>query len=115
MGLYACLCTIDAEKLDLFGALRGEHYAFLIAQQHRIRFGGPARVAEGGRPETMIIIVEASDQADAESWIASEPYNVHAGFSTVLVRPWSQVLPETEPGLLARTSEEEARKRASGG
>jgi uncharacterized protein YciI len=106
MSLYACLCTIDEGKLDLFSRLRADHYGFLIAHQRRIRFGGPARVAEGGRPETMIIIVEANDQADAEAWIAGEPYNAHGGFKVVTVRPWSQVIPEPEPGLLVRIHDE---------
>jgi uncharacterized protein YciI len=111
MGLYACLCTIDENKLDLFGRMRADHYGFLVAQQKRIHFGGPARVAEGGRPETMIIIVEANDQADAEAWIAHEPYNANGGFKAVAVRPWSQVIPETEPGLLERTRDEEQAKQ----
>ena len=110
MGLYACLCSIDESKLDLFGRLRADHYGFLIAQRKRILFGGPARVAEGGRPETMIIIVEANDLADAEAWIADEPYNAHGGFKVVAVRPWSQVIPEAEPGLLLRIRDEEQAK-----
>ena len=39
MALFAMLCTIDETKLDLLGQLRGDHYAFLLAQRHRIRFG----------------------------------------------------------------------------
>ena len=113
MGLYACLCTIDETKLDLFTRLRANHYAFLVAEQQHILFGGPARVAEGGRPETMIIIVEARDQADAEAWIAREPYNAQGGFSSVAVRPWSQVIPEVEPGLLERTRNEEQLKQGA--
>ena len=107
MGLYACLCTIDAARLDLFAALRADHYDYLETHRERIRFGGPTRVAEGGRPETMLIIVEAADLAEAEAWIAAEPYNARGGFSGVVVRPWNQVIPETEPGLLARTRDEE--------
>ena len=112
MDLFACLCTIDEDKLELFGKLRAEHYGFLIAQRDRILFGGPARIAVGGRPETMIIIVKAADQAEAEAWIASEPYNSHGGFKAVAVRPWSQVIPESEPGALGRVLAEERAKSA---
>lgn len=107
MPRYAFLCTIDETKLDLFRKLRGEHYGFLIAQQQHIVFGGPARVAEGGPPETMIIVAEAASLADAEAFIANEPYNKHGGFKHVAVRPWSQVMPELEPGSLVRTYEAE--------
>ncbi len=107
MPRYAVLCTIDEAKLALFAQLRADHYAYLLEEQHRILFGGPARVAEGGRPETMIIIVEASSTDDANAFIAAEPYNRRGGFSAVTVRPWSQVLPELEPGSLQRTYDSE--------
>ena len=107
MPRYAFLCTIDETKLDLFGKLRGEHYGFLITQQQHIVFGGPARIAEGGRPETMIIVAEVASLADAEAFIANEPYNKNGGFKHVAVRPWSQVLPELEPGSLDRAHEAE--------
>jgi hypothetical protein len=40
-------------------------------------------------------------------FIAAEPYNKHGGFSSVLVRPWTQVLPEREAGELQRIYEAE--------
>jgi uncharacterized protein len=111
MSLFAILCTINPAKLALFGNHRGDHYEFLIAEQHRIRFGGPARSPDGGAPETMIIIVEAADLDEAEAFIAAEPYNQAGGFSSVVVRSWSQVLPEQEPGSLVRAREIELQKR----
>ena len=113
MPHYALFCTIDHAKLDVFGRLRAQHYAFLIAQQKRILFGGPARQFEGGPPQTMIIIVEATTEDDAKAFIAAEPYNANGGFSEVAVRPWSQVLPEVQEGDLARTYEGELQKAAS--
>jgi uncharacterized protein YciI len=114
MALYVFLCAIDQTKLDLFARLRAEHYGFLIAERDRIRFGGPARVAEGGRPETMIIVADAPDEAEAQAWIAREPYNANGGFASIVVRPFSQVIPEAEPGLLARTRADELAKRGGG-
>ncbi|MBV9748600.1 MAG: hypothetical protein JO157_07290 [Acetobacteraceae bacterium] len=110
---YAMLCTVNPSKLDLFAALRAEHYRFLIARRDQIVFGGPARAAEGGRPETMIIVVEAPSQADAERFIAEEPYSRHGGFSHVVVRPWSQIIPEAEPGALERILEAEVGQRSA--
>jgi len=73
--------------------------------------GGPARVAEGGRPETMIIVAEADSQAAAEAWIGREPYNSNGGFTSVVARPWSHVIPELDPGALERTRADELAKR----
>ena len=113
MSLYALLCTIDPKRIELFGSLRADHYAFLINEKNRIRFGGPARAAEGGMPETMIIIIEASSPHDAEDFIAREPYNAHGGFSHVAVRLWSQVIPEVNNGDMQRTLAAERIKSAS--
>ncbi len=107
---YALLCSIDPSKLELFGRLRGDHYAFLIENQDRVLFGGPARVAEGGRPETMIIILRTDSINEAQAFIAAEPYNQAGGFSSLSIRPWSQVLP-AEPGALQRTLMEERAKQ----
>lgn len=103
MSRYVCLCTVDDAKLDLFRDLRASHYAYLLGAQDRIVFGGPARVAEGGAPETMIIVVEAASLSEAETFIAAEPYTAHGAFAQVVVRPWSQVLPEETPGGLRET------------
>ena len=81
-----------------------------MQERNRIRFGGPARAVEGGPPETMIIIVEATNQADAEEFVAREPYNAHGGFSHVAVRAWSQVIPEMREGDLQRTLDAERAK-----
>ena len=94
--------TIDPAKLAILAAARGEHYEFLIRHRHIIVFGGPARGREDGPPQTMIIVVDAGSLDDARAFIAAEPYNRMGGFTAVTVRPWSQVLPETEPGALER-------------
>jgi len=110
MARYAILCTIDATRLEVFGRLRAAHYRYLMDHRDAIAFGGPTRFAEGGRPETMIIIFEGCSITEAERFIANEPYSSHGGFSQVVVRPWSQVLPEVEPGALERTYREEMAK-----
>ncbi len=65
--------------------------------------GGPAREAPDSPPEMMVIVVETVDHAAAEAFIASEPHNANGGFTSVRVRPWSQVLPEPTPGSLQAT------------
>jgi uncharacterized protein YciI len=38
--------------------------------------------------------VEAESAPAAEAFIADEPYNSHGGFSSIVIRPWTQMLPE---------------------
>lgn len=112
MHAFLILCEVDPMRLELFGRLRAEHYAFLLEEEHRIVFGGPARSEIDGMPETMLIVVTAPALDDAEAFIMREPYNAHGGFRKVTVRPWSQVLPEGETGVLKRTLATERRTHA---
>lgn len=113
MSRFLIVATINPDKLDVLAAKRGKHYEFLIAHQGDIIFGGPARAHEGGPPEAMIIVVEAASLAAALAFIDHEPYRRNGGFSSVSVRPWSQVLPEPEPGFLALTLDADRAARRS--
>jgi len=106
MSHFAILATIDQGQIEALKRIRPEHYRYLLANQSMLVFGGPTRTPEIQIPETMIIIVNAPDIAAAEAFIAAEPYNRNGCFSHVAVRTWSQVMPEAEPGALARTVEE---------
>lgn len=109
MPRYLLECTIDPDRLGQLAAGRAEHYAFLVEHRGTIVFGGPARSADAGPPETMVIVVEVPTREAAEAFIAGEPYNRSGAFSAVVVRPWTQVLPEPEPGTLQRTLDAERR------
>ncbi|MGO9972812.1 MAG: YciI family protein [Solirubrobacteraceae bacterium] len=103
MSRYILLCQVDETKHDLLAEMRPKHYEFLLANRDTIVFGGPAREAPDCPPELMVIVVETVDQAAAAAFIASEPYNANGAFTSVRVRPWSQVLPEPTPGSLQAT------------
>lgn len=96
-------CTIDPAKANVLAALRAEHYEFLIAHRGDIVFGGPARACPGRPPQTMVIVVEAASNEAAEAFIDAEPYNRNGDFARLIVRPWSQVLPEISSGSLQKT------------
>jgi uncharacterized protein len=107
MARFLLEARIDPAKLDVLAAKRAEHYAFLVAHQAEIVFGGPSRGRDGGPHETMIMVVEAASQADAQVFMDREPYHRNGGFSTVTVRSYTQVMPEPEPGSLLRALEAE--------
>jgi uncharacterized protein YciI len=103
MARFAVLCTVDPTQLEIFARLRAEHYRFLIDRRETILLGGPTRTTEGGLPETMIMIIETESLAAAKDFISDEPYNHAGGFTQVVVRPWTQVIPELEDGALYKT------------
>lgn len=113
MDLYLLECTIDPATSDTLAARRADHYEFLIAHQEDIVFGGPARADRGGPPQTMLIVLRAASANDAQAFIDAEPYNRSGGFSSIRIRPWSQVIPEPTPGSLRRTLDAERAVRQS--
>lgn len=106
MMLFALLCHVDPAREADRRRLRAEHLAYVVAHRPMILFGGPTLSAEGA-PETMILVVEATDLEAAHSFIAQEPYTRHGVFDRVDVRAWARVLPEAHPGALEAALAEE--------
>ena len=82
--------NVDEKRL----ALRPTHLQYLEANKERIFCGGPT-IDCNGRPEMMLIILNAPDLLSAEAFIQAEPYNQAGIFKQVAVREWRQVLPES--------------------
>jgi uncharacterized protein YciI len=99
---FALFCEVDRSKEALRHRVRGDHLAFLDARKSRIRFGGPLTDLDGA-PETMLIVLRAGSAAEATAFMTDEPYNRSGVFSRITVRPWIHILPETQPGELARS------------
>jgi uncharacterized protein YciI len=98
---FALLCKIAPDVINELKALRGTHLAYIQQHADEILFGGPAR-SDNGLPETMIIILKTDDRSHAQAFIDQEPYNASGKiFSRVDVKVWSQVIPESAPGVLA--------------
>lgn len=61
----------------------------------------------------MILFTHFTDKKQAEDFIRQEPYTASGQvFDSVDVRPWSQVLPESEVGSLEKEIELERASRA---
>jgi uncharacterized protein YciI len=83
-------------------ALRADHLSYIQDHLSEILFGGPAR-GDDGIPQEMIIVLRTDNRIEAEAFIRAEPYSASGKvFREILIRPWSQVVPEISPGALAR-------------
>ncbi len=84
-------------------ALRADHLTYIQNHSSEILFGGPAR-GDDGVPQEMVIILRTDNRAEAESFIHAEPYSASGKvFREILIRPWSQVMPEISDGWLEKT------------
>lgn len=107
-------CQIRPDGLPSLRRLRLLHLRYIEANRALIRFGGPSRGPDG-LPLAMHLVVETTDIAAAEAFIAAEPYTASGEvFASVTMVPWSQVLPETHDGALAAEIAAEASRQETG-
>ena len=97
---FALNCKLRDDAMPTLMALRADHLSYINDHSREILFGGPAR-GDDGIPQEMIIILLTDNRSDAESFIHADPYSASGKvFQEILIRPWSQVIPETSPGAL---------------
>jgi uncharacterized protein YciI len=86
-----------AEGLSRRPALRPAHLerAAALAAAGRLLLAGPLLDVPGdeGRPQGSLIVGDFADAAEAEAWVAADPYVTGGVFAEVEIRPFHQVLP----------------------
>lgn len=97
---FALNCKLRGDAMPTLLALRADHLSYIQAHYAEILFGGPAR-GDDGVPQEMIIMLRTDNRTEAEAFIHAEPYTASGKvFWEILIRPLSQVVPETSPGAL---------------
>ncbi|MCC4116048.1 YciI family protein [Aromatoleum toluclasticum] len=87
-------------KLDARMAVRPAHLARLQAlhDEGRLVVAGPMPAIDSPDPGPAgffgsLVIAEFPSQADAEAWLATDPYVTNGVFARTSVRPYKKVLP----------------------
>ena len=88
--LFAIICTDRPASLDLRQATRPVHLDYLKAHAHRLIQAGPVLNA-AVEPCGSLLIVDAADRAEAESFAAGDPYARAGLFESTLIRPYRMV------------------------
>jgi len=76
--------------LDLRLSVRPDHLAY-VAESGVCKIAGPLLDTEG-KPCGSMLVIEAEDQAAAETWAASDPYAEAGLFADVEISPWNWVI-----------------------
>jgi uncharacterized protein len=89
--MHFIITAFDKDNsLELRMATRGDHLAY--AKKHgRTMIAGPF-LNDDAKPKGSMIIIEASDQADAEDYARNDPYAKAGLFDKVTVRAWTPAL-----------------------
>jgi uncharacterized protein YciI len=98
--LYALIGEDAPGTLDKRLAVRARHLDRLraLAAEGRIVLAGPFPAIDAADPGPAgftgsLIVAEFASQAEAEAWIAADPYVTERVFMHTTVRPFRQVLP----------------------
>lgn len=109
--LYTVLCTFRPGGLTDAKEHRLEHYEFLRKVRDTIVEGGPL-LGPDEKPAAMLLVVDRDSIEAAHDFISSEPYTSQGLFESVVIRKWSQVIPEPAPNFIETEYEKERSLRA---
>lgn len=85
---YAIITHDKPEHLDLRTAVRDEHLAYLDAHKRRLLAAGAVIDDDGSGGHGGIILYDTDDRAEAEAFIAGDPFTKAGLFETVTVVRW---------------------------
>ncbi len=92
MALFAIICTDKpGEGLKLRQANRPDHLQWLADLGDVVKAAGPF-LDDAGNPAGSLIIIEATDRAEAERMAANDPYGKAGVFERVEIRPWKWLI-----------------------
>jgi len=97
---YAMIGEDAPDSLEARMAARPEHLARLTAlkDEGRLLIAGPCPAIDSPDPgpagfSGSLVVAEFPSLADAEAWLAQDPYVVEGVFARTSVKPFKKVLP----------------------
>jgi len=85
---YAVITTDKPGSLELRNSLRDAHLAYLDANKGRLLAAGAMISDEGTGGYGGVIIVDTDERAEAEQFIAKDPFTLGGLFAGVTVVRW---------------------------
>jgi uncharacterized protein YciI len=100
MMYYAMIGEDAPDSLEARMAARPEHLARLTAlkDQGRLLIAGPCPAIDSPDPgpagfSGSLVVAEFPSLAEAEAWLAADPYVIEGVFARTTVKPFKKVLP----------------------
>ena len=92
--LYVIHCIDKPGKTDVRAANRTAHLGYLTTYEEKVYLAGPTLSADGEIMTGSLLILDFDDQAQAEAFVAGDPYNMAELFESVTIQPWKKVIPQ---------------------
>lgn len=91
------------------------HLRYLVENASRVHTGGPLLDPHEGAMIGSLYVVKVENYEAARQFIEEEPLNRAGLFESIVIRGWTQMQPESEPGANEATAQEFDRlQKASG-
>jgi uncharacterized protein YciI len=85
---YLIDATDKDEAADLRERVRPEHLDYLVAQQGRLLAAGAKLDDSGKAASGSLYILDTDSRAEAEAFIAADPFSRAGLFGTVVIQRW---------------------------
>ena len=89
---YAIIAKDKPHSLELRTKLRPAHMEYLKGHKARILASGALLDDDGSGGDASLIIYDTDDRAEAEAFIANDPFNKGGLFESVTVRRWRKAI-----------------------
>lgn len=93
--LFALICTDKPNSLDLRLSTRPVHVDYLNSLGAKLKAAGPF-TDDAGQPNGSLVIIEATDRAEAKAIADADPYAKAGLFASVEIRAWKWTLKNPE-------------------
>ncbi len=89
---FALICIDKPDHGQVRADNREAHVAYLKAQGDKLTTAGPFLSDDGSAMTGSLIVLDVADKAEAEAFVAGDPYGKAGLFQFVEIRPWKKVI-----------------------
>jgi len=90
---FVIYCLDKPNSQDVRKANRDAHLAYLREHIDKVIVAGPLLTEDGSGMIGSMLVMEFASRAEADAFVAGDPYGKAGLFQSVTVTPWKKVLP----------------------
>jgi uncharacterized protein YciI len=98
---FFVICLDRPDTAEKRSEMRLAHLEYVDRHLKRFLFGGPLLADHGDLRTGMVFMLNFQTRAQAEAFMAEEPYTKSGVFESVVIRRFLQVFPEQQPGYFS--------------
>jgi uncharacterized protein YciI len=92
--LYVIHCIDKPDSAEVRAATRAAHLGYLTTYGEKLVAAGPTLSEDGETMTGSRLILDFADHAEAEAFVAGDPYTMAELFESVTIQPWKKVFPK---------------------